>query len=133
MAPRKVTNDVAETPELDHDDLAIFSGDGELRVNQPAKHRWPVLNGGNAFEIVTSLAVTSPVTLRIKLYRYDPMSSSGTLVSTHDIPAGTYTHYHPINIEFRRGQQVSVGVEVIGDVGGSTPAEGLLVIIRSSS
>ena len=129
MADRASTNLVAAQPELDHTELVIFSGDGELREDKPPMFRWPVLSGGNGFEVVTSFSRPSPVNIRVSVYRYYP-NGSGAVVEVFDIPYNSWTWYHPIDVDFARRQQVSVGFELLGDVGGYDPAMGILVLVR---
>jgi hypothetical protein len=131
MAPRKTTNTVAEPPELDHSELVIFSGDGVLLENQPAKYRFPIINGGHGFEIITSFSTPSPVPVRVNLWRYSPSSPSGELVSQHDTAAGTITHYHPTQLEFERLQQVGFGLDLLDAIAEEDePAEGIIIILR---
>lgn len=129
---RKNTEVTAPTPRMLDTEQLVFSIDFDLAVDNPPKYRWPVTEGGNGFEVYVSYSRPSPVAQRINVYKYNPSQPlTEILVTTFDIPAGAWTWTHPLDHDFDRGQQASVGQANLGSVGpDDDPAEGLLIIVR---
>lgn len=131
MGGEKSTDIVAGAPRQTHSDLAVFSGGPELFEDQDPVFRWPIIMGGNAFEVITSLSKPSPVAFQVTLHRYTPSNpTAGQSVHTYTVAAGAWVDYETINVDFERGQQISPSVHLLDDLGDDEPGEGLLIVVR---